>query len=571
MAIRMSLGAGRWRLVRQLLTESTLLALAGAVVGLLLAAVSDGPARDACRAVHDARAGNLAERHRPALHRWRSPVRPAMLVGAIPALPGRVSLSSAIQEGGRTVSAGRGSLRSALIVAQVAVSFVLLIGAGLMLRSVMRLQSVDAGIRTDSVLSMRVALNFSKYTDAGAPGAVPDRAGRSAARICRASARPAAPARFPMNDGGGFLAGVRVEGQPEVEAARLPRAEVQSATPGLLPDRRHSAAARTAHRRPRHRRSRARGGHQRFDGAAVLSATPMPSARGSRPTTAAAGLRIVGVVGDVRSTLACAAVADALSAARAGAAPDGHVPGADVRRSGGARAADARRRARDRSAAAGRSVPDARRGALGVARGATPDGDAHRRLRRRSRSLITAAGLAGVIAFSVNQRSQEFGVRMALGASRALGAAAGPRPGTAPRAARPRARRRRRHRAVQHRPHAAVRHAADRHPDVRWRRASCWRSWRSWPACCPPAGRRHRSIRWSRWRGSEADAVTPDAVSRSLHSLSARGSSQPTRFAAIVSVDASLPRLGPQSSVPSVNCGFALRERDPSPIRAIVL
>ena len=88
-----------------------------------------------------------------------------MLVGAIPALPGRVSLSSAIQEGGRTISAGRGSLRSALIVAQVAVSFVLLIGAGLMLRSVMRLQAVDAGIRTDSVVSMRVALNFSKYTD----------------------------------------------------------------------------------------------------------------------------------------------------------------------------------------------------------------------------------------------------------------------------------------------------------------------------------------------------------------------------------------------------------------------
>ena len=62
------------------------------------------------------------------------------------------------------MSAGRGSLRSALIVAQVAVSFVLLIGAGLMLRSLVRLQAVDAGIRTDSVLSMRVALNFSKYT-----------------------------------------------------------------------------------------------------------------------------------------------------------------------------------------------------------------------------------------------------------------------------------------------------------------------------------------------------------------------------------------------------------------------
>ncbi len=112
-----------------------------------------------------------------------------MLVGAIPALPGRISLSSAIQEGGRTVSAGRGSLRSALIVAQVAVSFVLLIGAGLMLRSVLRLQSVDAGIRTDSVLSMRVALNFTKYTTPALRAQFLDRAGRSPARVARCAFR----------------------------------------------------------------------------------------------------------------------------------------------------------------------------------------------------------------------------------------------------------------------------------------------------------------------------------------------------------------------------------------------
>ena len=163
MAIRMSLGAGRWRLVRQLLTESTLLAVAGAVVGLALAAISmDLLVRLAGE--FTTRAQEISLNGPVLLFTVGVAMLTGMLVGAIPALPGRVSLSSAIQEGGRTISAGRGSLRSALIVAQVAVSFVLLIGAGLMLRSVMRLQAVDAGIRTDSVISMRVALNFSKYT-----------------------------------------------------------------------------------------------------------------------------------------------------------------------------------------------------------------------------------------------------------------------------------------------------------------------------------------------------------------------------------------------------------------------
>ena len=225
-----------------------------------------------------------------------------VLVGAIPALPGRASLSSAIQEGGRTVSAGRGSLRSALIVAQVAVSFVLLIGAGLMLRSVLRLQAVDAGIRTDSVISMRVALNFTKYTTPALRAQfLTELADRLRAIPGVRSAGGAGT--FPMNEGGGFLAGVRVEGQPEVEAARLPRAEVQAATPGyfqtvgipllrgrLLDDR------DLADREP----------------VAVVSDA---MARQFFPTAEAVGARIstdngrrwvkiVGVVGDVRSTLA---------------------------------------------------------------------------------------------------------------------------------------------------------------------------------------------------------------------------------------------------------------------------
>ncbi len=210
---------------------------------------------------------------------------------------------------------------------------------------------------------------------------------------------------------------------------------------GLLPDRRDSAPARDG--------SSTTATSPIANVVAVISDSmarqffpdrPTPSARGSRPTTGAAGLRIVGIVGDVRSTLAVAAVADVLSSARAGAAADRHVPGAHVGRPGGARPADARRRARDRSRSSrsissGRSTRCARRRSSAPRLTATLIG-----VFAGIALLITAAGLAGVIAFSVNQRVA--GVRRPHGARRLarVGAAARPRPGAAPRRARPRAR-----------------------------------------------------------------------------------------------------------------------------------
>ncbi len=307
----------------------------------------------------------------------------------------------------------------------------------------MRLQAVDAGIRTDSVLSMRVALNFSKYTTPALRAQfLADLGDRLKALPGVRSAGGAGT--FPLNDGGGFLAGVRVEGQPEVEAARLPRAEVQSASPGLLSDRRDSASARPAPRRARYRRARDRGSHQRLDGAAVLSQrrcrrrTDLDRQRAQLAADRRRRRRRPEHAGG-------AAVADVLSPARTGAAPDGHVPGADVRRSGGARAADARGRARNRPAAAGRSVPDARRGPLGVALGAAADGHAHRRLRRH-RAADYGRWPRG--RHRVLGQPAIAGVRRPHGARRVarVGAAARPRPGAAPRAARPRAGRRRRHR-----------------------------------------------------------------------------------------------------------------------------
>jgi len=415
MAIRMSLGAGRWRLVRQLLTESTLLALAGAAVGLLIASLTmDLLVTLAGR--FTTRSQEISLNGVVLLFTLGIAALTGVLVGAIPALPGRVSLASAIQEGGRTVSGGRGSLRSALIVAQVAVSFVLLIGAGLMLRSLLRLQSVDAGIRTDSVLSMRVALNFTKYTT---PALRAQFLTQLAERLSNIpGVRSAGGAgTFPMNEGGGFSAGVRIEGEPEVDAARLPRAEFQSATPGYF----QTVGIPLL----RGRLIDERDGADR-EGVAVISDSmarrffPSADPIGARITTdnGRSWISIVGVVGDVRNSLASqpsevfyrplaqAPQLTVMYLARTAGDPSGLIQ----QMRGAVHALDPHQpvdqfRTLDQVRSTSLSAPRLTATLIGVFAGIAV--------------LITATGLAGVIAFSVNQRSQEFGVRMALGASRA--------------------------------------------------------------------------------------------------------------------------------------------------------
>jgi hypothetical protein len=89
----------------------------------------------------------------------------SLLSGTAPALAARETVVGSLKEGGAqsTVGRGRHRMRSLLIVAQVAVSFLLLIGAGLMLRSFAKLQHVDPGFQPENVLTMQIGLNFTKY------------------------------------------------------------------------------------------------------------------------------------------------------------------------------------------------------------------------------------------------------------------------------------------------------------------------------------------------------------------------------------------------------------------------
>ncbi|HEU0173606.1 MAG TPA: ABC transporter permease [Blastocatellia bacterium] len=167
-AIRAALGATRGRIVWQLLTESLLLAVVGGAVGLLLAAWGV-----------DALAGGLPEDFPRAKEigidrvvlgfTGALSVLTGLIFGIIPALTrAKPALNETLKEGGRTGAAfGRGRMRSALIVTEVALSLALLIGAGLLIKSFWRLTQVNPGFQSDHLLTMNVSLIGEKYKETG--------------------------------------------------------------------------------------------------------------------------------------------------------------------------------------------------------------------------------------------------------------------------------------------------------------------------------------------------------------------------------------------------------------------
>jgi putative ABC transport system permease protein len=166
-AIRAALGAGRRRLVRQLLTESVLLFLVGGVGGVLIAYWGLA----ALLAVSPAdlpRLDQVKIDGRVLAFTFAVSLVTGLLAGLVPALQGSIrELGDSLKEGGRSSTAGRGAgrLRDALVVAEVALSLVLLIGAGLMIASFLHLQKVDLGFDTDRLLTMQFALSGARYAN----------------------------------------------------------------------------------------------------------------------------------------------------------------------------------------------------------------------------------------------------------------------------------------------------------------------------------------------------------------------------------------------------------------------
>jgi putative ABC transport system permease protein len=234
MAVRVALGAGRRRIVRQMLTESVALSLAGAALGLVVARwgaaflVSlkprgiprlDGVGVDGTVVAYTAGVAVLT----------------GILFGLAPALQAaRGQVALALREGGRGMGAGRGSsrVRGALVVAEMALAVMLLAGAGLLIRSFAALRVVDPGFRTAHALTFRVALPDSRYAKDPQVDGFYSRL-LEETRALPGAAQVGAVSALPLS-GSSFNFSFTVDGRPKPAPGTEESLETRAITPGYL-------------------------------------------------------------------------------------------------------------------------------------------------------------------------------------------------------------------------------------------------------------------------------------------------------------------------------------------------
>ncbi len=167
-AIRAALGAGRWRLIRQFLTENVLLSLLGGLLGLALGYGMVAGLKLLMPPYLLPSEANVVVDVRVLLFTLAIAALTGIVFGMAPALhASSPDLAGSMKEGGRgsTASGARRRLRGVLVVVEMALAFVLLTGAGLLIRSFEQLQGVDAGFDTANVLTMRIPLSTSKLKE----------------------------------------------------------------------------------------------------------------------------------------------------------------------------------------------------------------------------------------------------------------------------------------------------------------------------------------------------------------------------------------------------------------------
>ena len=165
MALRAALGASRIRVIRQLLTESVLLSLVGGGLGLLLA-VWWSDLLMALGKENIPRALQVGLDWQVLAFTLGVSVLTGVVFGLVPALhSSKTELTESLKEGGRGAGGGarRNRVRSLLVVSELAVAVVLLVGAGLLIKSLYRLQTVDPGLHPENILTFNVALPEARY------------------------------------------------------------------------------------------------------------------------------------------------------------------------------------------------------------------------------------------------------------------------------------------------------------------------------------------------------------------------------------------------------------------------
>jgi predicted permease len=171
MAIRTSLGAGRWQLVRQLLIESLILAVSGAALGCALAYVGIVGVKGLMPQGLFPTEADIRLNVPVLAFSLGVAVFTALVFGLVPALQtAKKNMADPLKDSGRGIVGGfrRGKLRSALVVCEVALSLVLLAGAGLLMRNFVKLQTVDLGLDPNNILVARLPLPREQYKTAAA-------------------------------------------------------------------------------------------------------------------------------------------------------------------------------------------------------------------------------------------------------------------------------------------------------------------------------------------------------------------------------------------------------------------
>ena len=216
MAVRRALGAGKARVLRQLLTESVLMALLGGAIGmvlaiwgkdLLVAFISPNlPTLDPVRLDYRVLGFNLG-----------LAVLTGLAFGLAPALQAsKVPLNESLKEARSSTTEGRAGhrLRGLLVVFEVALAMVLLIGAGLLFRSFLRLRGMDTGFRSDRILSLSIDLTTSKYPKPRDQAAFFQQV-MEKVRGLRGVESVGGGSSLPSESAGGSVTGVTIEGRPE--------------------------------------------------------------------------------------------------------------------------------------------------------------------------------------------------------------------------------------------------------------------------------------------------------------------------------------------------------------------
>jgi putative ABC transport system permease protein len=231
LAVRAALGAGRGRLVRQLLAESLLLSAAGGACGLALGWWSIAFLRNVAAERLPIQRLEMVAIDGPVLaFTAAAALVSGICFGIIPALTGAgANLHESLREGGRTGSGARGNrTRAAFVVLEVALALVLLVGAGLLVRSFVRLLDVDPGFDPSHTLTMRVSLPRARYGGEGQQAQFFDRFFREIDALPGVKAAGAV-SWLPMA-GLGAATSMEIVGQPKPPRGQEPVTDVRVMT-----------------------------------------------------------------------------------------------------------------------------------------------------------------------------------------------------------------------------------------------------------------------------------------------------------------------------------------------------